>query len=164
MAKRKVSITLKVAELVYDIENRTYLVGRSRSNADNYEAVSNMQVDGEEENRAQVYRSISSAVDIIKTQLSRYIDTDDENADASNQLPSMSSDIVIKLSMPQNYAFYLNNAVATQMHNYIVNKCIGEWFLITNQEEAEEYINTASANLEAMRFTLNKRVRPVRYE
>lgn len=43
MAKKTITLTLYVSELVYDIQNKTYLTGRSRRTGTNHEEVANMQ-------------------------------------------------------------------------------------------------------------------------
>ena len=58
MAKQNVSITLYVSEMLYDIQNKTYLTGRSRQNGQNHEEVANMMASDDEENGNQVLRSL----------------------------------------------------------------------------------------------------------
>ena len=54
MAKQNVSITLYVSEMLYDIQNKTYLTGRSRQNGQNHEEVANMMASDDEIGRAHV--------------------------------------------------------------------------------------------------------------
>lgn len=61
-----VNITLKIDEIIYDIQNKTYLTGKSRHDGKNHEQVANMQANDDEENANQILRSISSAFNNLK--------------------------------------------------------------------------------------------------
>lgn len=73
MAKKNITITLYLSELVYDIQNKTYLTGRSRNNGQNHEEVANMQANDDDEDLNQVLRSIQNAWGNLKTKLSEWI-------------------------------------------------------------------------------------------
>ena len=94
---KDVIITLKKDEILYDIENTTYLVGNSRSTGENFEQVSNMQNSGEGEDRNFVLRSIETAYAEVKRILSRYIN--EEMAAANNDLMLATGDFVLSLSV-----------------------------------------------------------------
>ena len=83
MAKKKITITLYMSELVYDVQNKTYLTGRSRKSGNNDEEVANMQANDDDEDANQVIRSIQSAYGTLKTKLSEWIDS--ENSTATNE-------------------------------------------------------------------------------
>lgn len=164
MAKKTLNITLYYSELVYDIQNKTYLTGKSREVGDNFEAVANMQANDDEENRNQVLRSIGNAVSTLRTRLSDYIiDTGDSS---SNILQTAENDdkLELALSMPSNYNNATRDAIATAAHKFIVNKAIGNWFAITNKADAADYIAQATANIVEIREAICKRVRPNRVE
>ena len=73
MAKKSLTIDLKMNWLFYEVKNKTYLTGRSRMQGDNHEQVANMQSSDDEEDQSQIMRSISSAVAYLHTRLSEYI-------------------------------------------------------------------------------------------
>lgn len=160
MERKSITLTLYMSELIYDIQNKTYLTGRSRNNGKNHEEVANMQVNEDEENKNQVIRSIGNAFANLKTKLSEYIE--ESGTTANNKLGDGTTNLSISLDMPSNYNNTCNDAIATAMHQYIVNICIGEWFNITNKADASDYITLAGADLEEIREALNKRVRPTR--
>ena len=56
MAKKTIAITLYMSELIYDVQNKTYLTGRSRTNGTNHEEVANMQANDDDENANQILR------------------------------------------------------------------------------------------------------------
>lgn len=160
MAKKTISITLYMSELIYDVQNKTYLTGRSRNTGDNHEHVANMQANEDEENQNQVVRSIGNAYANLKTKLSEYIE--DSGSTANNILLSASDNLQINLVMPSNFNPTTNDTIGAALHQYIVNSAIGEWFTITNKADAADYLTLAAANLAEIREAINKRVRPTR--
>lgn len=160
MAKKTISITLYMSELIYDVQNKTYLTGRSRNTGDNHEQVANMQANEDEENQNQIVRSIGNAYANLKPKLSEYIE--DSGSTANNILLSASDNLQINLVMPSNFNPATNNTIGAALHQYIVNSAIGEWFTITNKADAADYLTLAAANLAEIREAINKRVRPTR--
>lgn len=160
MAQKTISITLYMSELIYDVQNKTYLTGRSRNTGDNHEQVANMQANEDEENQNQIVRSIGNAYANLKTKLSEYIE--DSGSTANNILLSASDNLQINLVMPSNFNPATNDTIGAALHQYIVNSAIGEWFTITNKADAADYLALAAANLAEIREAINERVRPTR--
>ena len=160
MAKKKITITLYMSELVYDVQNKTYLTGRSRKSGNNDEEVANMQANDDDEDANQVIRSIQSAYGTLKTKLSEWIDS--ENSTATNEQIDPTKNIVIVRSMPSNYNQATLEAITNACHSYIVNTATGDWFQITNKDDAKDYFDKATNDLADIREAVNKRVRPVR--
>ena len=160
MAKKVISITLYMSELIYDVQNKTYLTGRSRQTGTNHEEVANMQANDDDENANQIMRSIGNAFANLKTKLSEYIN---ENGTSTNDKQiSSTGNLTLSLNMPPNYNNASNDTISTALHQYLVNSAIGDWFTITNKNDASDYITLAAANLEQLREALNKRMRPTR--
>lgn len=160
MAKKVIAITLYMSELIYDVQNKTYLTGRSRQTGTNHEEVANMQANDDDENANQLMRSIGNAFANLKTKLSEYIN---ENGTSTNDKQiSSTGNLTLSLNMPPNYNNASNDTISTALHQYLVNCAIGDWFTITNKNDASDYITLAAANLEQLREALNKRMRPTR--
>ena len=160
MAKKVIAITLYMSELIYDVQNKTYLTGRSRQTGTNHEEVANMQANDDDENANQIMRSIGNAFANLKTKLSEYIN---ENGTSTNDKQiSSTGNLTLSLNMPPNYNNASNDTISTALHQYLVNSAIGDWFTITNKNDASDYITLAAANLEQLREAVNKRVRPTR--
>lgn len=162
MAKKTLDITLHMSELIYDVQNKTYLTGRSRQNGTNHEEVANMQANDDDENANQIVRSIGNAFANLKTKLSEYID--EVGTTANNVQIDATTNLSVSLKMPSNYNQGTRVTVSTAMHQYIVNSAIGDWFTITDKNDASDYVTLAAANLDELREAINKRVRPVRTE
>lgn len=162
MKKKVVTITLYLSELIYDIQNKTYLTGRSRQNGQNHEEVSNMQASDDEENLNQISRSIQNAFGTLKTKLSEYLDSNTVYSD-NELLASESEDtLTVRLFMPTNYNQATVDSISAALHQYIVNVGTFDWFTITNKADAADYMVLANNNIEQIREALNKRVRPIR--
>ena len=154
------TVTLYMSELIYDVQNKTHLTGRSRGNGQNHEEVANMQANDDEENANQILRSIGNAIALMKTKLSEYLE---ENVTTSNDiLNDGTTNVTVTLKMPSNYNKATLDAVSAALHQYIVNMAVGDWFVITDKSDAGDYISMATANLETVREAINKRVRPTR--
>jgi hypothetical protein len=163
MAKQTITITLYKSELVYDVQNKTYLTGRSRQTGDNHEQVANMQANDDDENANQILRSLGNAYATLKTKLSEYlIESGTSAVSADDVQMDATSNITVELKVPSNYNKATRDTIAAALHQYLVNTAIGDWFTITNKTDAEDYINLAAANLQQIREAVNKRVRPVR--
>ena len=160
MAKKVISITLYMSELIYDVQNKTYLTGRSRQTGTNHEEVANMQANDDDENSNQIMRSIGNAFANLKTKLSEYIN--ESGTSTNDKQISNTGNLTLSLEMPHNYNNASNDTISTAVHQYLVNSAIGDWFTITNKNDASDYITLASANLEQLREAVNKRVRPTR--
>lgn len=160
MEKTEVSITMFISELLYEVQNKTYLTGMSRKNGNNHEEVANMQANDDDENINQLLRSIQNSSSTLKTKLSDYIV--DTSLSSSNELIGEGDDYTFVLTVPTNYNHSTVETITSSMHQYIVNTATGDWFSITNKADAENYYRFASDNLEMIREALNKRVRPNR--
>ena len=137
------------------------MTGRSRSTGDNYQAVANMQANEDEENENQILRSLSNAFAALRIQLSEYI-SQAEVFNISNALMQKSNNIQLTLSMPSNFDNSAVDLVSSALHQYLVNVAIGDWFAITNRDDATIYISRAAANVEELKVAIGKRVRPTR--
>ena len=166
MAKKTITISLYVSELLYDVQNKTYLTGRSRENGDNHEEVAHMKASDDEENGNQILRSIYNAYNTLKSKLSEYLDEDtvagDNILDGADET-GLDTDKVLSLvlKMPSNYNPATVEAVTSGCHQYIVNVAIADWFTITNKADAADYVKISDNNLNQIREAINKRIRPI---
>ena len=160
MAKKVIAITLYMSELIYDVQNKTYLTGRSRQTGTNHEEVANMQANDDDENANQIMRSIGNAFANLKTKLSEYIN--ESGTSTNDKQISSTGNLTLSLNMPPNYNNASNDTISTALHQYLVNSAIGDWLTITNKNDASDYITLAAANLEQLREAVNKRMRPTR--
>lgn len=156
----QIIITLDPKELVYDIQNKTYLTGRSRGDGKNYRQVALMQANNDDENFNQVMRSVGNALARIKTELSEVLMLDEKEADNKLELSDAAKEMI--LTMPANFNPAATSSIAASIHQYIVAFATAEWFMITNKADTEDYGKLAADSLEMLRESLCKRSKPSR--
>ncbi len=149
-------VTLYVSELVFDIQNKTHLTGRSRDNAQDPSLAANMQASDDDDE--QIKRSIGNAFAQLKTTLSEYLGESDTTA--SNILDADSETLDLTLKVPANFNFAVIPAITAAAHQYLVNIALYDWFTITNKADAADYAKLASDAVDSINEAINKRVRP----
>ncbi|MEZ3533070.1 MAG: hypothetical protein K1V90_08370 [Muribaculaceae bacterium] len=155
-----ININLDIKEIVYDIQNKTFLTGKSRRDGANHEQVANMQANDDEENANQVLRSISMAFSNLKTKLGEYLDL--ARTTATNELIASDEELHLGLKMPSNYNSSTVDTLAAAAHQYVVSMAVADWFTITHKTDAPEYSSLAEVSLQIISEAVNKRSRPKR--
>ncbi len=159
------TITLQIKEIVFDIQNKTFLTGRSREaqTAANFEAASYMQASDDSENSYQLRRSVHNALSDLKTHLAEYLS--ERTTDTNNLIKStIDTDGAVRFSlvMPNNFNPAAADNLGSALHQYVVNRAISDWFGITNKDDASQYATLAEEALATARRALFKRQRPTR--
>lgn len=163
--KKTLTVTQQVKELVYDIQNKAYLTGQAREaeGKKNYEAASNMQASDDEENSYQIRRSLANAFSSLKSLLGEYLS---EDKSTSNNLIAKEIDdngvLELAFELPSNYNNASADALGNGIHAYLVDMALGDWFAITNPEDAASYVQHSAISLENVKRALYKRSRPER--
>lgn len=155
-----VTITLNLSEIIYDIQNKTYLTGKSRSDGTNHAHVAAMQANDDDENVNQILRSVSMAYSNLKTKLGEYLSQSVRTA--SNTLIRSDAKLDLALNMPSNYNLSTVDTIAAAVHQYIVAVAIKDWFTITHKTDATDYATLAEGSLTVISEAINKRSRPIR--
>lgn len=158
--KKSINLQLNMSEIIYDIQNKTYLTGKSLSDGNNHAHVANIQTNDDEENGAQILRSITMAYAILRNRLAEYIDTNDTIS--SNEILTEKDDLTLELQMPANFNGNVTKAIGEAAHQFIVAKAIDDWFAITAKGETSDYSKVAETSLKVLEEALCKRSRPVR--
>ncbi len=163
--KKTLTVTQQVPELIYDIQNKSYLTGQARE-ADgnkNYEAASNMQASDDTENSYQIRRSLANAYSSLKSLLGEYLSEDKSTSD--NLIVSeIDNDgaLVLAFELPSNYNNASADSLGNGIHSYLVDMALADWFTITNKDDADTYISHSAVSLETVKRALYKRSRPER--
>lgn len=160
MAKKSLTVTLYISELLYEVRNKTWLTGQSRQNGQNFEEVANMQNNEDEEHQNQVLRSLGNAFATLKVRTAEYVVS--AQTSSNNIQIDADTNLILTLTMPSNYNQATADAVSLACHQYMVNTAIADWFTITNKADAADYLTLAGANITQIREAVSKRVRPVR--
>ena len=162
MAKKTETITLYVSEMLYEVQNNSFLTGKSRKAGENHEQVANIQASDDDEDKNKILRSIQVAASELRNVMSEYLtgtSTTDNNILLDD---SKTKTIVYTLSMPSNYNQATVEAITQASHDYIVNRAVSAWLLITDKSDAQDYLAKAKANAAAITMALSKRVCPSR--
>ena len=155
-----ITITLKKTEILYDIENTTYLVGNSRSTGTNFEQVSNMQNSGEEEDRNFILRSVENAFFEAKRNLSRYIDETKTATD--NELMTETGDLVLTLNVTDMFNEASTDALKSSSHEFIIASALTDWFANVKPDEMTIYQARKNAAHVNMLSALYRKKAPLR--
>ena len=158
MAKITIQVTLNKSELLYDIENKAWLTGRSREDGANASSVSKMQADDESADRNQMTRCMMNAVATLRNHIAEWIN--DLNVNEVNDVLDTGSAFTIVLKLPMNYNTSVNKTIGLAMHQYVVNTALAEWYGMTAKDEAQNYYTLAAANLQQLKEATFKRLRP----
>lgn len=157
---KTIDIKLTLSEIIYDVQNKTYLTGKSRHDGDNHEQVANMQANDDDENANQVLRSVSMAFANLKMKLGEYLNLEFTTGD--NGLMTDKTSLDLSLVMPSNYNTSTVDTLVAAAHQYIVSMAVYDWFVITDKKDAAEYSALAEMSLRIISEAVSKRVRPVR--
>jgi hypothetical protein len=160
MAKKNITVTLYMSELVYDVQNKTYLTGRSRDTGQNFAEVSHMQAGDDEADENQIVRSIGNAFAKLKGKLGEYVAV--SSSAGTNEQLSKEKNLVLSLELSGNYNEASTEQLGMALHQYVVNTAIGDWFALTNKADAADYMALAQVNLVDALDAVNRRVRPKR--
>lgn len=158
--KKEITLELKMSELIYDIQNKTYLTGRSLDSGAPSAHIANMQANDDEENAAQVLRSITMAFAVLRNRLSEFMESSD--ATSSNICASDNEDLSLTLRMPSNFNSSATKALGQAAHQFIVATAVTDWFAITAKGETTDYTAAANSALSTLEEILNRRSRPSR--
>lgn len=158
--KQTIALQLKMSEIIYDIQNKTYLTGRSANDGSNHRHVAHMQANDDDENEAQILRSVTMATVMLRNRLSEYLSGDDPAS--NNDSLTATDNISFSLKMPSNFNTAVAKSVGEAAHQFIVATAIYDWFSITAKGETADYSEVAEASMKVIEEALCKRTRPVR--
>ena len=158
--KKTITLKLKMSELIYDIQNKTYLTGRSINNGSSVAHIAHMQANDDDENAAQILRSITMATAVLRNRLGEYLDNSETLSD--NEILSQEEDILFTLYMPGNFNSSVAHTIGEATHQFIVATAVADWFAITAKGETSDYTLAAGEALKVMEESLCKRSRPNR--
>ncbi|MGM9873217.1 MAG: hypothetical protein ACI30X_07155 [Muribaculaceae bacterium] len=162
--KKSVSVTLESKEIKYDVMNKTHLTGQSReAEGKDYRVTAYMQASEDDEHAYQIARSISNAFAHLKVELGEYLNDDGTTSNnCINQAVENDEQLKLVFSLPSNFNNSASDSLGGVLHEYIVNRTISEWFIITNPAEAATYASLSADALARAKQALYKRERPTR--
>lgn len=162
--KKTLTVTQQVKELIYDIQNKTYLTGQAREAGGlGYQAASNMQASDDDENSYQIRRSLANAFSTLKSLLGEYLNEDRTTSDnLINKETDNDGQLSLEFLLPSNYNNASSDSLGNGIHAYLVDMALYEWFTITNKNDAKDYLEHSAVSLDIVKRALYKRSRPSR--
>lgn len=158
MAKKNITITLKLGELLYDVQNRTHLAGRDREDA---RAGAHIQATDDEESSNAVKRGLQRALSRVRQAVNEWAHIDAIVND-NTLLSDTSGSMVLILPMPTNYNDGATAALTSAMHRYVVNSTIADWLNDVSPDDSLRYTAAAHIDLLDVRDAVLERRRPDR--
>ncbi|MFI3293744.1 MAG: hypothetical protein SNI70_09535 [Rikenellaceae bacterium] len=136
---------------------------READGGKNYEAASIMQANDDEENSYQIRRSLSNAFSALKSLLGEYLVEEKTTSDnLIDQEIDDDGELTLLFELPSNFNSASADSLGDGIHSYLVDRALGDWFAITNKDDAEIYIAHSTVSLDTVKRSLYKRSRPER--
>lgn len=162
--KKNVTVTLESKEIKFDVMNKSHLTGQARNaEGKDYRVTAYMQASEDDEHAYQILRSISNAFSHLKVELGEYLHEDGSTTNNRiNETVEDGGQLVLVFRLPSNFNNSACDSLGGMLHEYIVDRTLSEWFVITDKEDAQDYANLAVDALNRAKQALYKRERPTR--
>lgn len=162
--KKTIVVTLESKEIKFDVMNKSHLTGQARNaEGKDYRATAYMQASEDDEHAYQLLRSISNAFSHLKVELGEYLHED--GSTSNNRINKTVEDggkLTLSFLLPSNFNNSACDSLGGMLHEYIVDRTLSEWFVITDKQDAQDYANLATDALSQAKQALYKRERPTR--
>ncbi|WP_289289365.1 hypothetical protein [uncultured Muribaculum sp.] len=162
--KKTIVVTLESKEIKFDVMNKSHLTGQARNaEGKDYRATAYMQASEDDEHAYQLLRSISNAFSHLKVELGEYLHED--GSTSNNRINKTVEDggkLTLSFLLPSNFNNSACDSLGGMLHEYIVDRTLSEWFVITDKQDAQDYANLATDALNQAKQALYKRERPTR--
>lgn len=155
------TITISIPEVVFDIQNKTYLTGRSRDDGSNGRQIAAMQAGNDDPDLNQILRSLQTALGTLIQEFADWLPEGDKQY-SNLDLPSLEKDLQLDLDLPSYFNSAVLRGVTDAAHAYLTAYAISEWFGITNKADAQQYTAAAAESIASLRRAMTRRVSPVR--
>ena len=106
---------------------------------------------------------MAKAFAMLKSLLGEYLSEDKTTSDnlINNEIDNDGT-LTLSFELPSNYNNASADSLGNSIHAYLVDMALGDWFAITNKEDADTYISHSAVSLENVKRALYKRSRPER--
>ena len=162
--KKTIVVTLESKEIKFDVMNKSHLTGQARNaEGKDYRATAYMQASEDDEHAYQILRSISNAFSHLKVELGEYLHEDRSTSNNRiNESVEKGDKLTLSFLLPSNFNNSACDSLGGMLHEYIVDRTLSEWFVITDKEDAQNYATLANDALDRAKQALYKRERPTR--
>lgn len=162
--KKTIVVTLESKEIKFDVMNKSHLTGQARNaEGKDYRSTAYMQASEDDEHSYQILRSISNAFSHLKVEIGEYLH--ENGSTSNNRIKKAVEDgepLTLTFLLPSNFNNSACDSLGGMLHEYIVDRTLSEWFVITDKQDAQDYANLATDALDRAKQALYKRERPTR--
>lgn len=156
---KTVHVTLRMQELLYDIDNITWRRGTVLDEASPEQtAALRTHLTDENTTHDQILRSIDGAIGNLLSLLGEYLAS--TMSEGSNVAIDGSKNISLTLRVPQNYDDTSLKGFTSACHNYIVEYVAGEWYDQVKPDESALHRKKSDKYLTDVISAINNRRRP----
>ncbi len=157
---KTVTITLDRGEIMSDIVSAAHVVGRRVSIPGQEEKAADIQTPEEGPDKYIVARAMAEALSNAREKCARYLSSG--RLTDNNSLEDITGSFVLTLSMPDRWNFGATTKLTNSIHNHAVSFCLFSIFEKTNPDEAKNYFDKSTMELNGIKPILELRTGPVR--
>lgn len=159
-AHKKVELTFKRDQLLYDIQNYSYV--ESHVMPSDAEHSRHMVADiGESGNVDRVTRVLDLAISTCREMLYPFAQQELIHTTFDDNLQETDC-YTLELSLPSTFSETTITLLEQLIHEYLVCRAVGDWMSITNPQKAEIWFAKAAEVESEIRVTLHSRKKRVR--
>ena len=157
---KTLTISITKNTVLTDVKDNAWFTGRSRKNGTNDEAIAAMQA-GEDESDV-LFRFLEAANADVRVPMSHALARSESDTLTGETDTLIADTLTYALTLNDNWDSSQQPALQQNIHAYLQNKVLGDWFTIANPSEAANYLAKAEDCLNNIRKALSSRTRPVR--
>lgn len=161
---KKVTLTFKRDELLYDIRNIAYVEGDVMPTTDDHDRHQVMDI-GEDGNVDRVTRVIDLALAECEELLYPYSKTNVDDTETRNDILESPKEHHIDMLVPDDFSKSTVNLLEKLIHEFLVCRVLSDWMGITNLKNpgsANNWANKIEELKDQVESTLNARMHRVR--
>lgn len=158
-----ITITMETRELLYDITDKTHIAGVAHeAQGVDFKAAAEMKAT-DDEHGYQLRRTLNDAWAAARAELAEYVNDKTTTAD-DRVRPTIDAGgrLVMGFDLPDNFNGAATDALAGHLHEYLVDKAVFAWYLLTNKAEAADYLQLSATALDKAKRAMYCRRRPTR--
>ena len=149
--KKTITVTLESKEIKFDVMNKSHLTGQARN------------AEGKDYRSTAYMQASEDAFSHLKVELGEYLHEDGSTSNNRiNKAVEKGEKLTLSFLLPSNFNNSACDSLGGMLHEYIVDRTLSEWFVITDKADAQDYANLATDALDRAKQALYKRERPTR--
>ena len=152
----KLTITAQKSELMADLRNKTYIIGRQIESVDpkNYRQAEEMIASGDSWDEKEMAGNLNHAAGLLGAQAGEYLSMNESVSDYS-----------LSIVVPENFNSAMIPEIKRLFHSYLVAGAISDWLFVHDKGElAKTYAAESELSARLIIQSLNTRIRPKRPE